>query len=144
MHAEGEQHGVQAPVAVPGEEIDVMPSSAGVPLPPPGGGAGFHQGDQGVNKTISRGGTTCIRTSLAAGFGSDSHGGRSAGPASPSAASSKGWPGTHCPTSAQCVSAPGEGQLASALVRLRRLREPGAKSLQPLAQNGSYQEISRF
>ena len=63
----------------------MVPTGAGIPLPPPRCRAGLHQGDQGFNKAVYRGGGWSLTGS------SCRHGGIAQDPRR-SAASSKGWP----------------------------------------------------
>jgi hypothetical protein len=56
VHAEGEQDRVGAAVAMAREQIHVVAAASAIPWPPPGGGAGLHQLDQGSDDLfLSRG-----------------------------------------------------------------------------------------
>ena len=92
---------------------------ADVPLPPPRNGAGHQQGNQGFNKANCRGGGWRFTGS------SCRHGGRSAGPAS-QRDQQQGLARGLLPAPLFGVLRLERDQLASALVRPRRLREPGA------------------
>ena len=47
VHTEGEQDRIGAAVAMARDQVDVVATAAAIPGPPPGGGAGLHQLDQG-------------------------------------------------------------------------------------------------
>jgi hypothetical protein len=97
MQPQGVQHRIRTEVAPAGQQIHVVADARGIPLPPPGSGAGLKQGDEGGDQLFfwrdPGGGPTL--GSGGAGSGSNSHRGASAGPQAPARPASRAGHSTH-------------------------------------------------